>query len=312
MDNVGFYKHLLHELAALITNDYILLDLPYFTNVGDVLIWQATLDVLKKINHKCLYSASIETYVKPQIAKDVIVVFMGGGNFGDLWFRHQTFRHRVLTDFPDNPILQLPQSVFFESDKNLNDDIGFFCTHKGSVTICLRDKQSYDFIEQKYPDVRTLLMPDMVLGFDIKKYANFTNGHGAVLVKRKDKERVEISEDLTDKTAVADWPMMDKPDSVLGIILRAMRLVQKIDRSDKGCTRKKIEDFFYKNIIKKHIIKKGIKFLQPYRTIYSTRLHAGILAWLLKKDVYLYDNSYGKIKGVYDLWLKDQENVHMN
>lgn len=72
------------SLFPLITNDYILLDLPYFTNVGDVLIWQSTLDLLKDINHKCIYSSSIETYQKQSLPQECIIIFMGGGNWGDL------------------------------------------------------------------------------------------------------------------------------------------------------------------------------------------------------------------------------------
>jgi len=37
------------KLQLVIQSDYILIDLPYFQNVGDTLIWQSTLDLLKNI-----------------------------------------------------------------------------------------------------------------------------------------------------------------------------------------------------------------------------------------------------------------------
>ena len=72
------------NLRELVQNDYILLDLPYFANVGDVLIWQSALDLLAELPFKCLYSSSIESYRKPKIGENVVILFMGGGNFGDL------------------------------------------------------------------------------------------------------------------------------------------------------------------------------------------------------------------------------------
>ena len=49
------YKQRINELKSIIdrtltpeiTNDYILLDLPYYTNIGDTLIWEGTKEFLK-------------------------------------------------------------------------------------------------------------------------------------------------------------------------------------------------------------------------------------------------------------------------
>ena len=35
-------------LLPLINEDYVLLDLPYHSNIGDILIWQGELELLKK------------------------------------------------------------------------------------------------------------------------------------------------------------------------------------------------------------------------------------------------------------------------
>ena len=40
------YHLICNTLQELITDDYIFLDLPYYPNVGDVLIWEATLQLL--------------------------------------------------------------------------------------------------------------------------------------------------------------------------------------------------------------------------------------------------------------------------
>lgn len=45
--------------------------------------------------------------------------------------------------------------------------------------------------------------------------------------------------------------------------------------------------------------------------VVTDRLHVGIMAMHVGKEVYMLDNDYGKLSGVYDVSLKDRENVHL-
>lgn len=303
------------NLRELVQNDYILLDLPYFANVGDVLIWQSVLDLLEELPYKCLYSSSIESYRKPIIGENVVILFMGGGNFGDLWIRHQHFRQRVLMDFPGNPIVQLPQSVCFKDQVFLKKDIDAFAQHGGLVTICLRDKKSYDFINDNYRNVETRLMPDMVLGFNVKKHVAPKSASlgGKLFVVRNDIEKVESDlESLVPKDAVhRDWPTMESQPIYLLIYTYLQRLICRVDRVLKSHLSQRLADFCFKRIFKKRIIRSGTDFINQYQEVYSTRLHAAILAVLLDKKVVAFDNSYGKINGVYNLWMKEINNIQM-
>lgn len=302
-------------LAKLITNDYILLDLPYFTNVGDILIWQSTLDILETLPYKCLYSCSKESYIKPSLPADAIIIFMGGGNFGDLWKSHQVFRHRVLTDFPNNRILQLPQSVWFKSKEDIKQDAAIFSKHIGDITICLREQQSYDLIKSNYKSVNVLLLPDLVLSFDVNKYIKKYNIHiqekkETVFIKRQDIEKKDNNSSLyMTNVEIADWPCMQKktvPTRVIEIIIRIIHLMHL-----PANMRKRLLDFCYKHILKDIYLKVGIKFIGQYKNVYSTRLHAAILSCLLGKKTYLFDNSYGKCSGVFYLWMKNYSNIKM-
>ena len=296
-------------------SDYILLDLPYYSNVGDVLIWQSTLDVLKDLPYKCLYSSSIETYIKPKIKENILIVFLGGGNFGDLWERHQLFRYRVMNDFPNNPVLQLPQSVCFESDEKMKRDIAFFSNHKGKITICLRDKKSYETVTNFYKNVEAVLLPDLALSFDLKGFCkknniDTQNGSGNLLVLRNDKEKTTVrAKSLPNMTKVGDWPSIEYD-------LPEMRRYFEIDRymckyHIPLSLRNKFTDFYFKWRIKNAIIISGIRFLSLFANVYSTRLHAAILSSLLGKKTYIIDNSYGKNSGVFELWMSDLKNVSM-
>lgn len=313
------YRELvLRHLRNLITSDYVLLDLPYYTNVGDILLWQSAEDLLKELPYKCLYASSLTNYQKPRIKKDVVVVFTGGGNFGDLWERHQVFRHRVLAEFPENPIVQLPQSVWFESEEKMKYDIKCYSEHKGHVTICVRDQNSFDTIMQNYCNVETILLPDLALTFDVEKYCKRRGiminerGEGTLLVKRNDKELCgdsslnALSESIT---CISDWlPMISIIKEEIWLNRLSYRM-SWIGLPQSVIT--KFTDFYYRHILKDAYLRSGIKFIQQYDTVYSTRLHAAVLAMLLGKNTFMYDNAYGKCQGVYDLWMKDFSNLTM-
>lgn len=53
------------------------------------------------------------------------------------------------------------------------------------------------------------------------------------------------------------------------------------------------------------------KALSIPNIIVTDRLHVGMMGHLLGKEVYLLDNDYGKLSGVYHYSLKDAPNVHM-
>ena len=63
-----------NRLIPFIDNDYIYLDLPYHSNLGDTLIWEGTLRFLEQLPYKCVYSTNIDYYSKPVISKDTIII----------------------------------------------------------------------------------------------------------------------------------------------------------------------------------------------------------------------------------------------
>jgi hypothetical protein len=54
-----------------------------------------------------------------------------------------------------------------------------------------------------------------------------------------------------------------------------------------------------------------ISTLNNFEVVVTDRLHIGIASALLKKEVYLLDNSYGKVSGVYKRSMADYDNVKM-
>lgn len=316
--NLSAIRQLIKEkLQLVIQSDYILIDLPYFQNVGDTLIWQATLDLLKEIPYKCLYSCSLESYIKPQKLKSsTLIILMGGGNYGDLWIRHQEFRHQILNDFPYNPILQLPQSIHFSDETYLKKDIHKFSQHHGKIDFFLRDLNSYNIINKYYKNINAHLVPDMVFSFDIQPWVKSvkSNQYQALFVRRQDKEQntsPNIFNIIPQNAITADWPPMEQNFLRLRIYNKLLySFFIPLDKYFNSQCSKRFMDFYYKFILKNYIIKSGIKFINAYETIYTTRLHAAILALLLKKEIYIFDNSYGKIKGAFSPWLPLNFTIH--
>lgn len=300
-----------NALSEIITADYILLDVPHYSNVGDVMLWEATLQLLKKVPHRCLYSCSIETYYKPRINNNTILLFTGGGNFGDLWERHQTFRHKIMNDFPENPIVQLPQSVWFDNIDKMQVDIVRWKQHKGRTTICLRDKQSYDIIRQNYNINEVKLLPDLALSLNIelvvrRNRLHFQAGKGTLFLKRADKESADTTFNFS-YDAVGDWPSMTCETRLYRKYQELLRRCDKFHLSEKR--KAQFSNLYYRYILKDAYLRSGIRFLLPYGTLYTNRLHAAILGLLLGKEVRLIDNSYHKNEGVYQQWLEDQLNI---
>ena len=300
-------------VKKLVTDDYIFLDLPYYPNVGDVMIWEATLQLLKDIQYHCLYSCSVETYRKPHINKSTILLFSSGGNFGDLWEKHQRFRHKVMADFPENPVVQLPQSVWFEDKSKMHDDIQCYQNHKAQITICLRDQQSFNIISKNYPNVKPLLLPDIALALDINMVMRRNNIHskedlGVLYFKRDDKEFVDCHLSIR-CDAKGDWPCISQ---MISSVLKYKNLMARLKRVRiPEQVRLKVTDWYYFYIIKDAYLCNGIHFLMPYHTIYASRLHAAILGVLLGKHVIMLDNCYHKCSGVYNLWMKDIANIKL-
>jgi pyruvyl transferase EpsO len=300
------------KLTPLIISDYIFLDLPYFPNIGDTLIWQGTLDFLKNLPYKCLYSSSIENYRNPKINEDIIILLMGGGNFGDLWYRHNVFRKKILQSFPDNKIIQLPQSIYFKEENILQEDAKVFLQHK-NLTLCLRDKYSLDIANKYFSNSQNILVPDMAFFMDLSNWSNNIKPteNRILFLNRNDSEKNhnQCYDIIPQEAEIRDWPTMEKRSVISYTFSKIQYILKKIDRICSSNLNNFFSDLMYKKYFRKYFIKNGISFLSHYSYIYTTRLHVGILSVLLGKKFSFFDNSYGKNKGFYETWLKDVDAI---
>ena len=138
------------RLLPLVDRDFVILDLPYHPNVGDSLIAAAAKNLFKKTQYRCLYYSSSYTFDKRRLSSEILIIFNGGGNLGDLWPSYSVFRNKIICDHQDNNFIILPQSVFYKDKNNLEEDIRVYSLCGKRMTICARDQKSYDFLKSNF------------------------------------------------------------------------------------------------------------------------------------------------------------------
>lgn len=310
---VELRKAIEEKLTPLIDNDYVLLDLPYYDNIGDTLIWEGTREFLGKLPHKCLYYASKDSFRYKKMPLDVVILLQGGGNFGDLYRQHSEFRKKIIFLYPDNKIIILPQSVFYQTNQYVADDARVYSSHK-NLYICARELYSFDYLERHFQN-KCLLVPDMAFYLDVAKYRALDNENRILYLRRKDKE---LASDTTylqvpQNAEVHDWPTYEqsfrKAELVEKTCYKIARLMNLLGVRDSY--KVKVDDWKRNYFYRKFYVQVGIDFLSPYSIIYTTRLHVMILGLLLGKKLFLINNSSGKVINYYATWLKGLDNVNV-
>lgn len=311
---ISHLKALIYEqLRSLVDRDYVLYGLPYYTNIGDTLIWNGELEFLKSIPHKCIGTCAWDSYPDSALSKDTIVLITGGGYFGDTW--RYAWEHVLsgIKHLKDNRIIFLPNSIFYTDVEVLNKDAQYLAEFKDLI-ICARDQCSYDFACTHFGN-KVLKVPDMAFCIDtdyLRKYMRPTS-KDILYLKRNDKEFVSDTEIITKdrEIDIRDWPTMDTPSLFQRIVERIAGYIKAL-----GCRHLIPEKFetailepIYKDIYRRYMTKVGVEFVSQYKHIYTTRLHVMILAVLLDKPVEFIDNSYGKLGNFYSTWLADCDNV---
>lgn len=81
-ERIAELRRLLYDtLTPLIDRDYVLLELPYYSNVGDLLIWEGEEAFLRLLPYRCLARASFHTFGWPDLPADALILLQGGGNW---------------------------------------------------------------------------------------------------------------------------------------------------------------------------------------------------------------------------------------
>ena len=295
-------ENIFAELKEIIDRDYVLLDLPNHRNIGDQLIYIGESDFLQDVTYNCVVQSSF-TFENDTFKHEMILLH-GGGNFGDLYSVHQNYREKIIIEYPNNKIFIFPQSLHFNDERKMLKSLSIY-NHHDNLTVCARDKFTYDILIKYCPNNNILLVPDMA--FCSSYIINKDKENDKILyLKRKDGE-LKNSNDFNFDFPVdeLDWPTYN--DSIIELLHRkfnnldnriskiVFRLIRRSSVFGIFCLR---DENNYANI--------GVDFLSKYKFVITTRLHGHILSILLGIPSIIIDNSYGKNKRFYNTWLKDE------
>jgi pyruvyl transferase EpsO len=283
-----------------------LLDYPDSENVGDNAIWLGELRWLHESGRTLVYACARDDYnpheVRRRLGSDGVVLIHGGGNFGDLYPVHDELRFRILQDFPDHKIIQLPQTINYRDAGAAGKAARAFASHP-DVTLIVRDEPSVDRAERLL-GVQAILCPDMAFGLGALRRREPVQE--VTWLARRDKERVGPVPRQGEGVEAVDW--LDTKANTFGFRLArqintplaasagssrvAARLVQTSVRAN------------YQRLAEGRLTF-GMRMISTGRVLVTDRLHAHILAVLAGIPNVLVSDRYGKTRDVHYAWTRE-------
>lgn len=279
-------------------------DIPTHGNVGDLLIMHGTLAFFRKKRLKPKTIAPYDAFDPRWIATGDVVVFHGGGNFGDLYPCFQQLRERIVHAHGGNRIIVLPQSLHFSSDEKMARSAHIFRTHD-DVHLCVRDHASLQMASQFSDHV--YLLPDMAHQL-YPMQAGRRDAAGTLRISRVDDE--SLGDDGISATqridTLTDWPQFVGERE--RYIARFRRAYGAFFRRGMGRMANRILSRLW-IAYSGRLISDAAHLFARHQTIVTDRLHGHILACLLDRKSIVLDNSYGKNSRYVMAWTQQSELV---
>ena len=302
--NFDHYTNLIHGVLGPLIPEGVpvaLFDFPNHSNVGDSAIWLGEIQYLQVVLGVKIITVDDLALLKrplPKLPVSAIILLHGGGNFGDLYPRHQALRERVIKHYQYHRIIQLPQSIHFQdqTQKILCQQV---LNGHGDFHLLVRDHDSLAQAEQLH-DGFNYLCPDMALCLGSLP-RNVPVTQAIIGLLRTDKEKVideNVTEQAMDNFLSVDW--IGEPYS------QVKRFTGYVDRLHAKYPNglnllSYLKRPLYHRLAKERLTR-GCKLLSSGKVIITDRLHAHILCCLLGIPHVVLDNSYRKIGNFRDVW----------
>lgn len=294
-------KHfIIAELVAGMQVHY--LDIPVYGNVGDLLIMSGTLQFIENNNISIKGIGAYNNYSLDWINDEDVILLQGGGNFGDIYHEHQSFRENIISKKKNNRIIILPQTIHFSDVSNYNKCVEILSQHK-DLHICVRDEKSFKLASKMSKNV--YLLPDMAHQlWPIK--TNITSSKTKLGFFRVDEEA--SGHVYSNVGPVTDWAeFVGKRIYMIRFFSRLAKLGHDIFDNRDIVTN--IQKIWIKYANK--IVGDAADLFSRFNEIHTDRLHGHILACLLNKENFVYDNSYGKNMSYIQAWTNSSHKVNL-
>ena len=276
-----------------------LVDFPLHDNAGDSLIYLGERTYLRELETPIRYQTSAGRYRAADLAAlhpDGPILLHGGGNFGDRWALFQHFRERVIADFPDRRIIQLPQSIEMSRESAARVRAAYLA--HPDLTVLLRDTRSLRLATELLPGVTVAHCPDLAFGhrttrrgrprvdiLEVRRRDSESTGERLLShTGRWSHETVDWSYSPIEKLA---WNLAKAPGSV------ARRVPATLPRFYRAFV-----DPGY-GVAARTLVRSAERTLLRGRIVVTDRLHAAVLATLLGRPVVARDNANGKLAAMF-------------
>ena len=202
-----------------------LLATPVHNNMGDQCITEAEKRFLSiALPGRCVIEISEEELIRKKysqlddIPSGMPVFLQGGGNLGTIWPIPETVRREIIRRLNQNPLIILPQSIWFSDDEAGLKDLDEAKTvyNRNDLLLCCREEVSLAFAKRHF-GCRSILVPDMVM-WETKKTAHPMERYGALMLLRSDKEqKTQEEEALKIQSVLAGrFRCIEKSDMIRG------------------------------------------------------------------------------------------------
>ena len=289
-----------------IGTQYALIDFSDHSNVGDSAIWLGEIKLLKaRTGNAPKYVSTVESFDFGELERALPlgpILIHGGGNFGDIWRKHQDFREMILTKFKDRLVVQLPQSIKFQSEASISLCANIIAEHP-NFHLLVRDQPSLNFAQQHF-SCDTKLVPDSAFAIQAIDRPRAPVSKIFMLM-RTDTERAEYDDEPLKKSGgiIADW--LDEPSN----FYRQSRILSIIKSLFAGRWDKHSRCLALYQQLAEGRLHRGLRLLSSGERVITDRLHAHILSTLLDIPHVALDNNYGKVSGYINAWTSTYPNV---
>jgi pyruvyl transferase EpsO len=282
-----------------------LLDFPDHSNVGDSAIWAGEIIALRQAGHDLRYTCDVTSFNESALRWRMPfgqILLHGGGNFGTVWPIYQGFREAIIQRFPDYRIVQLPQTIHFESELALARAHRRLSAHP-DFWLMVRDRRS-ESIGRDHLRVTTLLCPDSALMLQ-GRLQRAQPSLDVLVLARTDKEagQAQLKDFALARHQVSCTDWLDEPQTTRK---QFTQLAKKAARSRWGRVRK-VQQTSQRafQALAWERVQRGAHLLSKGRVVVTDRLHAHILCMVLRIPHVVLDNSYGKLSEFIRCWHRE-------
>ncbi len=314
----GLRQKIFNDFKFLENSNCILLKYPGHLNGGDGFIWLGESRLFSDLHMNIILQlpdTRIDKLLTDALDFDTVLIH-GGGNFGDIWPGFNEFHIKVLQLYKDKRVVQLPETIQFNSYDGL-EKIKIAINNHPNFLLTVRDRISYDFAVKHF-SCKILLTPDLAFYskpkfFNInRQIVKYPSVKTVLFFLRTDQESLVHNKLPADGK---DWLDCQSRLFVIrekilefGLSKNYFKLFPKFFHLSS--LMRYIKKAYYHVLVKYHKKKfyeeigNVIRIIEGHKLVVTDRLHVHILCTLLRKPNILLSNNYHKNQSVFNAWTR--------